>query len=146
MLGKHKTTILKSKDLKPVWWLINLEDQTLGRVATRIANILRGKHKATYTPNIDGGDFVVAINVDKIKLTGKKWDDKIYYRHSGYPGGFREQVAKELKAKHPEALLVKAVKGMLPKNFLSDKLITKLKVYEGDKHPHVAQKLRELAN
>ncbi len=146
MVTANKTYHLKSKDFKPQWWVVDLEGKTLGRIATRIADILRGKHRPTYTPNVDGGDFVVAINADKIKLTGKKWDDKIYYRHSGYPGGFREQTAKELLAKHPERLLMKAVKGMLPKNFLAAKLILKLKIYSGKDHPHTAQQPKELKN
>lgn len=136
---EQKSYILKQKDIKPQWWIVDLEGKTLGRIATKIADVLRGKIRATFTPNTDAGDFVVAINADKIKLTGKKWDDKIYYRHSGYPGGLKERTAKELLTKHPEDLIIKAVKGMLPKNFLSTKLITKLKVYAGNEHPHTAQ-------
>ena len=136
---EQKSYVLKEKDIKPRWWIVDLEGKTLGRIATRIADVLRGKIRATFTPNTDAGDFVVAINAEKIKLTGKKWDDKIYYRHSGYPGGLRERTAKELLAKHPEDLIIKAVKGMLPKNFLSAQLLTKLKVYAGSAHPHEAQ-------
>jgi len=136
---EQKSYVLKEKDIKPRWWIVDLEGKTLGRIATRIADVLRGKIRATFTPNTDAGDFVVAINAEKIKLTGKKWDDKIYYRHSGYPGGLRERTAKELLAKHPEDLIIKAVKGMLPKNFLSAQLLTKLKVYAGSEHPHEAQ-------
>ena len=136
---EQKSYVLKEKDIKPRWWIVDLEGKTLGRIATRIADVLRGKTRATFTPNTDAGDFVVAINADKIKLTGKKWDDKIYYRHSGYPGGLKERTAKELLAKHPEDLITKAVKGMLPKNFLSAQLLTKLKVYAGSAHPHEAQ-------
>ena len=144
MLANQKTFRPKVKEVKNLWWLIDLDGKTLGRVATKIANILRGKHKAIYTPNMDCGDFVVAINVDKINLTGKKWEDKTYYRHSGFPGGLKERSAKELMAKHPEDILLKAVKGMLPKNFLSDQLIKKLKVYVGAEHPHSAQQPKPL--
>ncbi|MDP2599283.1 MAG: 50S ribosomal protein L13 [Deltaproteobacteria bacterium] len=141
---EQKSYVLKEKDVTPRWWIVDLEGKTLGRIATRIADVLRGKTRATFTPNTDAGDFVVAINADKIKLTGKKWDDKIYYRHSGYPGGLKERTAKELLAKHPEDLITKAVKGMLPKNFLSAKLLTKLKVYAGSEHPHEAQQPKPL--
>lgn len=127
------------KDLKPQWWLIDLDGKTLGRAATRIADVLRGKHKATFTPNIDTGDFVIVINADKVVLTGNKWLDKKYYRHSGFPGGLRERSARELQTKHPEDLLKKAVKGMLPKNFSAPFLLTKLKIYGGAEHPHEAQ-------
>lgn len=144
MLGQQKSFQLSAKNFKPVWWLVDLEGKTLGRMATRIANIIRGKHRATYTPNAEGGDFVVAINADKIKLTGKKWEDKTYYRHSGYPGGLKERSAKELLQKHPEDLLLKAVKGMLPRNDLSRKILMKLKVYAGAEHPHKAQQPKEL--
>jgi len=144
-MSQQKSFRLKPKEIKTQWHLVNLDGKTLGRAATRIANLLRGKHKPTYTPGVDAGDFVVAINADKIELTGNKWDDKLYHRHSGYPGGYRVQTAKELKKKHPDALLMKAVKGMLPKNFLSDKLIKKLKVYPGSEHPHLSQKFQEIA-
>lgn len=139
MSKRQKSFTLKPADVKHQWWIIDMEGKTLGRAATKIADVLRGKNRATYTPNVDGGDFVVAINADKINLTGKKWDDKIYYRHTGFPGGIKQRTAKELQAKHPEAILTKAVKGMLPKNFLADRLIRKLKVYKGTEHPHTAQ-------
>ena len=139
MSKRQKTFTLKPEEVQRRWWIIDLEGKTLGRAATKIADILRGKNRATYTPNVDGGDFVVAINAGKINLTGKKWDDKIYYRHTGFPGGIKQHTAKELQVRHPEAILTKAVKGMLPKNFLADKLIQKLKVYEGVEHPHAAQ-------
>ena len=139
MSKQQKSFTLKPDDAKRQWWIVDLEGKTLGRVATKIADVLRGKNKPTYTQNVDGGDFVVAINADKINLTGKKWDDKIYYRHTGFPGGIKQRTAKEMQVKHPETILTKAVKGMLPKNFLADKLITKLKVYKGTDHPHTAQ-------
>jgi len=134
-----KTTLLKEEGIKRDWWFFDLEGKTLGRVATQIANILRGKHKPTYTPSMDGGDYVVAVNATKLKLTGNKWEDKNYFDHSLFPGGLRKMTAEELRDRHPEQLLVKAVKGMLPKNTLSHRLITKLKVYGGAEHPHVAQ-------
>lgn len=139
MLKSQRSYALTAKDVKPVWWLVDLEGKTLGRVATRIADVLRGKHRATYTPNVDGGDFVVAINAAKIRLTGNKEEGKIYYRHSGYPGGFKQQTARELLQRHPEDLLLKAVKGMLPKNDLSAHILGKLKVYPAGEHPHEAQ-------
>ena len=139
MANTNRTTFLDQKTAKQAWWIIDLNGKTLGRAATAIADLLRGKTKPTYTPFVDNGDFVVAINADKIHLTGKKWDDKIYYRHSGYPGGLKQRTAKELQTKHPEDLILKAVKGMLPKNFLSAKLLTKLKVYAGTEHPHASQ-------
>ncbi|MBI4125048.1 MAG: 50S ribosomal protein L13 [Deltaproteobacteria bacterium] len=146
MLKTQKTTLVKPAEHKPAWWLVDLKDKTLGRAATQIADLLRGKHRPTYTPQWDLGDFVVAINAAGIKLTGQKWSKKMYYRHSGFRGGFRQQTAGELIKKHPEDLIVKAVKGMLPKNFLAQKILTKLKVYPGTEHPHEAQqpKVREL--
>lgn len=139
MLPKQKTTSPKAKDIKETWWLVDLEGKTLGRVATKVADILRGKHRPTFTPYLDSKDFVVVINASKVRLTGKKWDDKTYYRHSGYPGGIRQRSAKELLERHPDELITRAVKGMLPRNFLSKKLLTKLKVYPDKDHPHEAQ-------
>lgn len=139
MALKQKSYQFKPKEAKPLWWLIDLEGKTLGRIATQIADLLRGKHRPTFTPHLDGGDFVVAINASKIHLTGKKWEDKTYYRHSNYPGGIKSRSAKALNEKHPEQLLQFAVEGMLPKNFLSKKLINKLFVYAGVDHPHKAQ-------
>ena len=127
------------------WHLIDANGQVLGRLATRVADILRGKHKAVFTPNVDGGDFVVVINARGIKLTGKKLEKKLYYRHSEYPGGLRTTVAQKLLAEKPENLVRLAVKGMLPKNRLSRRLYTKLKVYPGSDHPHAAQKPEPLA-
>lgn len=146
MFQNQKTTLKMPKDWKPAWWLFNLETQTLGRAATKIADILRGKHRPYYTPSVDNGDFVVVINAAKVKLTGKKWTDKIYYKHTGYPGGLKETSAEEMLAKHPEDLIVKAVKGMLPKNFLAQAMLKKLKVYSGADHPHKAQPLKEYDN
>src|SRR3989338_8363519 len=119
MLANQKTPMPYKKETDRKWWIVDLQGKTLGRIATRIADILRGKYETTYTPHIDNGDFVIAINADKIHLTGKKWEDKKYYRHSGFPGGLKEDSAKELIARHPDALITKAVKGMLPKNDLA---------------------------
>jgi len=121
------------------WVLIDLADKPLGRTATKIADILRGKHRAGYIPNADTGDFVVAINASKIKLTGTKLKDKMYYWHSRFMGGLREMNAEKLLQKHPEEIVMRAVKGMLPRNDLSRRVIKKLKVYANDVHPHTAQ-------
>lgn len=134
-----KTESIKRTDKNAKWVLIDLAGKPLGRVATEIAEILRGKNRATYTPNTDTGDFVVAINASQIKLTGNKMEDKIYYRHSGYMGGLKQRTAQEQMDRDPAVLLQKAVKGMLPKNALSRKILGKLKVYADAKHPHVAQ-------
>ncbi|MSP37505.1 MAG: 50S ribosomal protein L13 [Deltaproteobacteria bacterium] len=127
------------------WHVIDARGKILGRMATQIANVLRGKHKPIFTPNQDAGDFVIVINAREIKLTGAKLDQKIYYRHSEYPGGMRERTAAQMLDEKPEDLVTLAVKGMLPKNRLSRKLITKLKVYPGPEHPHDAQKPQPLA-
>lgn len=121
------------------WFLIDAREQVLGRVATAAANLLRGKGKPDFTPYVDCGDFVVIINAAEVRLTGRKDSDKEYHRHSGYPGGLRTQTAAEVRAKHPERLLRLAVQGMLPKNRLARRLVTKLKVYAGAEHPHAAQ-------
>lgn len=122
------------------WWIVDANNQTLGRLATKIANTLRGKNKATFTPNTDVGDFVVVINSKKIKMTGKKWTEKKYYRHSRYFGGIKEFTALEMLERDPEYIIREAVKGMLPDNKLAYKLITKLKVYPEGNHPHSAQR------
>jgi large subunit ribosomal protein L13 len=121
------------------WWVVDATNQPLGRLASRVATVLRGKHKAQFTPHVDTGDFVIVINADKVKLTGNKATDKMYYSHSGYPGGIKEISFEHLVAKHPNQPIEKAVKGMLPKNTLGRKMLTKLKVYAGDQHPHQAQ-------
>lgn len=122
------------------WYIIDAEDKVLGRVATRVANALRGKDKPEFTPHVDTGSFVVVINADKIKLTGNKLDQKIYYRHSGYLGSLRSTTAREMLAKKPEQIVIRAVEGMLPRNKLSRAVIKKLKVYSGSSHPHEAQR------
>jgi large subunit ribosomal protein L13 len=122
------------------WYVIDGQGKVLGRMATEIARVLRGKHKPTFTPNQDGGDFVIVINARGVKLTGAKLQDKIYYRHTEFPGGIRERTATEMRQIKPEELVRLAVRGMLPKNRLSRKLVSKLKVYAGPEHPHSAQK------
>ena len=122
------------------WYVIDGQGQILGRMATEIARVLRGKHKPTFTPNQDAGDFVIVINARGVKLTGAKLQDKIYYRHTEFPGGIRERTAAEMLQIKPEELIRLAVRGMLPKNRLSRKLVTKLKIYAGPEHPHSAQK------
>ncbi|MCD8025128.1 MAG: 50S ribosomal protein L13 [Candidatus Gastranaerophilales bacterium] len=135
-----KTYSAKPLEVERKWHLIDAEGQHLGRVATVVANLLRGKHKPQYTPNVDTGDFVIVINADKIKVTGLKETDKMYYHHTGYPGGLRKASYKELVEKNAALPLEKAVKGMLPHNTLGAKQFTKLKIYSGDKHEHEAQK------
>jgi len=134
-----KTWTPKAEEIKREWWVVDAKDQTLGRLATQVASLLRGKHKPQYTPHMDNGDFVIIINADKIHVTGRRMEQKKYYRHSGYPGGLRETTLRDMMEKHPERALEIAVKGMLPKNRLGRQLFTKLKVYTGDTHPHSAQ-------
>ncbi len=135
-----KTTIAKSTDVNTKWYLVDAKDKVLGRLCTTIANKLRGKDKPVFSPHMDCGDYVVVINADKIKLTGKKMTDKKYARHSGYPGGYKEDSAKDLMAKKPTKMLELAVYGMLPKNRLRKVFMDKLKVYAGEEHKHEAQK------
>ena len=136
---KKYTYSAKNSDNKGKWWFVDAKGEVLGRLATRIASRLRGKHNPLFTPHVDTGDWVVVINADKIVLTGKKMEKKNYYRHSGYIGSLKTTTAKELIEKKPENLIRFAVKGMLPKNRLGRKLFKKLKVYAGEKHPHQAQ-------
>jgi large subunit ribosomal protein L13 len=126
------------------WYVIDARGQILGRMATEIAKVLRGKHKPIFTPNYDAGDFVIVVNAREIKLTGAKLEQKIYYRHTEYPGGIKERTAAQMLQEKPEELVMLAVKGMLPKNRLSRRLVTKLKVYAGPDHPHQAQKPQSL--
>ena len=127
------------------WYVIDAQGKILGRMATEIAKVLRGKHKPSFTPNQDAGDFVIVVNARNIKLTGTKLEKKIYYRHTEYPGGIRERTAAKMLEEKPEDLIKLAVRGMLPKNRLSRKLVTKLKIYPGPVHPHDAQKPQPLA-
>lgn len=134
----------KPAEVKRQWWVVNAEGQTLGRIASQIALILRGKHKPIYTPHIDTGDFVVVVNADKIRVTGNKLETKKYYRHSGYPGGLSERTLSEQLLRFPVRPLQAAVKGMLPKNSLGRAMLKKLKVYAGPEHPHAAQQPKPL--
>jgi large subunit ribosomal protein L13 len=139
-----KTYSAKTNEVPQDWLLVDAEGQTLGRLATQIAHRLRGKHKPVFTPHVDTGDFIVVINAEKVKLTGKKIEDKKYYRHTGYPGGIRETTAEKMLATKPTEILTIAVRGMLPKNRLGRKMLTKLKVYTGKAHPHEAQQPQPL--
>ncbi|MCF8053751.1 MAG: 50S ribosomal protein L13 [Deltaproteobacteria bacterium] len=127
------------KEVKQDWYLVDAEKKVLGRVASEIASVLRGKNKPIFTPHLDAGDFVIVVNADKIRLTGKKLTDKIYYSYSGYPGGLTEMPAGKMLGKYPTRLLHLAVRGMLPKNSLGRKMLKKLKIYAGAEHPHEAQ-------
>lgn len=134
-----KTEFAKKESVERKWYVIDAQGLVLGRLAVEIAKKLRGKDKPIFSPHVDTGDFVVVVNADKIRLTGNKLDDKMYYRHTGYPGGIRSINARDLLSRHPERLLEKAVKGMLPKNRLGRQMYRKLKVYTGTDHPHTAQ-------
>ena len=138
------TYMQKKEDVKRNWVVIDAEGQTLGRLATQAAHVLRGKHKPTYTPHIDGGDYVIIVNADKVNLTGNKLDNKIYYNHSGYTGGLRERTARVMKEKYPVEMVERAIKGMLPKGRLGRQMYKKLFVYAGSEHPHAAQKPVEM--
>lgn len=138
------TYMQKKEDLVRNWYVIDAEGENLGRVATKVATVLRGKHKPTYTPHMDCGDFVIVVNVSKVNLTGKKLDDKIYYNHSGYTGGLRERTARVMRDNYPVEMIERAVKGMLPKGRLGRQMYKKLFVYEGSEHPHMAQKPVEM--
>jgi len=134
-----KTYSAKEQDIKRSWYLIDATDQILGRLASQIALRLRGKHKTTYTPHADTGDYIVVVNAEKIAVSGKKLDDKIYYHHTGYPGGIKSETLGKRLARKPESVLEQAVKGMLPKNPLGRAMFKKLKIYSGAEHPHDAQ-------
>jgi len=137
----NRSTVMAKKGQAPrEWYVVDAEGKTLGRLATQVAKVLLGKHKATFTPHVDTGDFVVVLNAAKVQLTGKKWTDKMYRHHTQYPGGLVETPARDLMAKNPAALIEHAVRGMLPKTRIGDRLIRKMKVYPGDQHPHAAQK------
>lgn len=146
MAKPQKSTLLSKEvaEAQREWYVVDLEDQTLGRVATRIASVLRGKHKPSYTPNVDCGDFVIALNAEKVKLTGAKMTDKLYRHHTEYPGGLVEIPAQQLLATHPDRAIRRAVWGMLPKGPLGRRLIKKLKIYRGSQHDHAAQQPRPL--
>ena len=135
----YKTISTNQATAEKGWVVVDADNKILGRVASEVAKIIRGKHKPSYTPHVDCGDNVIVINAEKVRLTGNKWDKKEYIRHTGYPGGQRVTVAKDMLTKHPERILEKAVKGMLPKNRLGSQMYRNLKVYTGSEHPHAAQ-------
>jgi len=135
-----KTYQAKKEEVSHQWYLVDAEGKVLGRLATRLANVLRGKNKPIFTPSVDTGDFVIVVNARKITLTGKKMKGKIYYRHTGYPGGIKEMSAEKLLAQKPAEMIRMAVRGMLPKNSLGRQMLRKLKIYAGPNHPHEAQK------
>jgi large subunit ribosomal protein L13 len=139
-----KTVSTRPQDVDRTWFVVDAEDKTLGRLATEIAHRLRGKHKPEYTPHVDTGDYIVVVNAEKVRVTGNKFNDKMYYRHSGFPGGIKEMNFKDMQDRHPERIVEKAVKGMLPKNPLGRAMFKKLKVYSGAEHPHAAQQPQPL--
>jgi large subunit ribosomal protein L13 len=140
----QKSFVLKPADTSKKWYVVDATDMVVGRLATELSKVLRGKNNPKFTANTDSGDYVVVVNADKVKFTGKKWSDKKYYRHSGYVGGLKATSAKEMLEKHPTRILMSAVKGMLPKNSLGRKQLTKLKVFAGSEHNLEAQKPTEL--
>jgi large subunit ribosomal protein L13 len=140
----YKTQSAKKEEIERKWYVIDAEGEVAGRLCSRIASVLRGKHKPSFTPHVDTGDFVIVINADKVRFTGNKLDDKIYLTYSGYPGGQKSKSAREMLRKKPIAVVEKSVKGMLPKNRLGRQMFKKLFVYEGAEHPHEAQKPEKL--
>jgi large subunit ribosomal protein L13 len=139
-----KTYVVKESDVERQWYVVDAEGQTLGRLASKISRVLRGKHKPIYSPHLDVGDFVIVVNADKIVVTGRKMDQKMYYRHTGYPGGLRETNLRDMLGRHPTNAVKFAVRGMLPKNRLGRRIFKKLKVYAGPEHPHQAQQPKAL--
>lgn len=135
----QRTYSPKPGDLSHDWFVVDAADVPLGRLASNVAQILRGKHKPTFAPHMDGGDYVIVVNAEKVAVTGRKEDEKVYYRHSGYPGGLRAASLRQLREKYPDRVITNAVKGMLPKNRLGRQILGKLKVYAGPDHPHAAQ-------
>lgn len=134
-----KTVSMRAEDVRHSWFVVDAEDKVLGRLATEVARRLRGKHKPEYTPHVDTGDYIVVVNAEKVRVTGAKTTDKMYYRHSGYPGGIKSRSFEQMRDSHPERIIEKAVKGMLPRNPLGRAMLKKLKVYSGGEHPHSAQ-------
>ena len=139
-----RTFTEKKEEIEREWYVVDAEGQTLGRLASRIAPILKGKHKPTYTPHLDCGDFVIIVNAEKVRVTGRKLDQKLYYHHSGYPGGLKRISLRDQLDRYPERVLEAAIRGMLPKNKLGRRMVKKLKVYAGDTHPHEAQQPKPL--
>ena len=144
-MTNNKTYSPKPDDLSADWWVVDAADLPLGRLASEVARIIRGKHKPTFAPHVDGGDFVIVVNADRVAVTSGKSKDKIYYRHSGFPGGLKAESFEALRDRRPEAIVERAVKGMLPKNKLGRKMGRKIKVYAGPDHPHAAQKPQPLS-
>jgi large subunit ribosomal protein L13 len=142
--NSYKTTHANKATVEKNWIVVDAEAQVLGRLASQVARIIRGKHKTSFTPNVDCGDHVIVINAAKVKMTGKKWTDRLIFTHSGYPGGQREHTPTLIRSKHPERLVEHAVRGMLPKNKLGSELYRSLHVYAGNEHPHIAQQPKEL--
>jgi large subunit ribosomal protein L13 len=143
-MALHKTFVTKPLEVEREWWVVDAKGQNLGRLASRIAPILRGKHKPVFTPNQDVGDYVIVINCEQIQVTGNKLDEKKYYHHSGYPGGIYDRTLREQLAKFPDRVIQSAVKGMLPDGALGRNMLKKLKIYAGSEHPHASQKPKEL--
>ena len=139
-----RTFTQKQEEIERDWYVVDAEGETLGRLASRIAPILKGKHKPIYTPHLDCGDFVIVVNAEKVRVTGRKLDQKLYHRHSGYPGGLKSITLRDQLDRYPERVLQAAIRGMLPKNKLGRRMIKKLKVYAGDTHPHEAQQPKPL--
>lgn len=140
----NTTFSAKKEDAQKEWFVVDAEGQTLGKLAVRVADVLRGKHKPTFTPHVDTGDFVVVINAEKIQVSGKKYEQKLYRHHTGYPGGLKTRTFRQMQEKHPTRVIEKAVKGMIPHNRLGRQQIKKLKVYAGSQHPHQAQQPKPL--
>jgi large subunit ribosomal protein L13 len=140
----EKTYVTKQQDVQRNWYVVDATDQILGRLASQVAQFLRGKHKPIYSPSVDVGDYVIVINAEKVRVTGRKLDQKFYYRHSGYPGNLKEIPLSRMLEEHPTRVIEHAVKGMLPKNRLGRKMVKKLKVYAGSQHPHQAQQPKPL--
>ena len=139
-----KSYLAKNGEIERKWWLVDAKGQTLGRLTSCISTVLRGKTKPEFTPNVDTGDFVIVVNAEKVKLSGKKEFQKVYQRHSGTPGGFKTETVEQVRKKHPEKIIENAVRGMLPHTTLGEKQFTKLKVYKGEAHPHKAQRPQKL--
>jgi len=140
-----RTWTVRPGDIKREWYVIDASDAVLGRLATKAASILRGKHRPQYTPHADCGDHVIIVNAEKVRLTGRKEDQKVYHRHTGYPGGLKTTSLKDMREQHPERIIEAAIRGMLPKNPLGRKMFTKLKIYAGNQHPHAAQQPKSLS-
>ncbi|MCY3540986.1 MAG: 50S ribosomal protein L13 [Gammaproteobacteria bacterium] len=139
-----KTVSTRARDVVHDWYVVDASQYTLGRLAAALAHRLRGKHKPQYTPHVDTGDYIVVVNAEQVRVTGRKETDKIYYRHTGYPGGIKSRTLQEMREKRPEQIIQRAVKGMLPRNPLGRQVARKLKVYRGSEHPHTAQQPRAL--